>query len=127
MRLRVGGEYRVRRVEVGPGGDAGRDEGDVGGPGVGGLRLVEDDELVLVGVPVELPHHRVLEAAHHPGELPPPAAHRVGEAPGYVADDVHPVPGRLGVQELGDQPGQLAGRVDPLVIQPAFGIRISFL
>ena len=66
MRVRVAGEYPVGRVQVGPCGHAGRDEGHVGGPGAG-LRLVEDDELVLVGVPVELRHHRVLEAAHHSG------------------------------------------------------------
>ena len=66
MRVRVAGEYPVGRVQVGPRGHAGRDEGDVGGPRVL-LRLIEDNELVLVGVPVELPHHRVLEAAHHSG------------------------------------------------------------
>ena len=115
MRVRVAGEYAVGRVQVGPRGHTGRDEGDVGGPRTC-LRLVEDDELVLVGVSVELPHHRVLETARHSGQLPPPASHGVAEAPGNVAHDVDPLPCLLGGQELSGQPVQLTGGVDPFVI-----------
>ena len=96
VRVRVAGENAVGRVQVGPRGHAGRDEGNVGGPSAG-VRPVEDDELVLMGVPVELRHHRVLEPAHYFIELPSPASHGVAEASGDVAHDVNPLPGRFGV------------------------------
>ncbi len=63
----VRGVDPVRKVYVPVRGDRGRDEAEGDGPGpVAVDRVVDDLEGVEVGVPVELVHHRSLEALNDP-------------------------------------------------------------
>ena len=117
--IAVDRKYPVGGVHVPPSGDGRRDVGHTDGPRVG-LAVVEDLELVVVGVAVELRRDRALEPVDQLGEFPTPRAVGLPEvAAAHVHQDEDLLALRLRALQLAGQPLQLVSRVRPVIREPA--------